>query len=565
MSETNKNKLLILGFDGTSPDLLENWVKEGKLPTIKRLMDEGVYGTLRSVPTMSSTPAWTSFSTGKNPGKHGIFGFTERNFDSYGFGYVNGAHRRAKAFWEMLCGKRTGCIVNVPMTYPVQEINGCMIAGLDAPGVDSEYVCHPRGLLQEMIAENGEYRITANLTHVLRSEARWQEGVDRLFDSMEKRYRHTLYLMEKYDWDLFTVVFGETDNVHHFYWRFFDPTHPQYDAREAERFGDTILKVYQRMDDITRRLLERNPDVTVMMVSDHGGAINPRGSQLLGDWLADLGLMQRESRSWASPGQLARRGFGAVAGTIYGLANKHLSSTAKLKLARRFPGVLGAVESAMKLGGIDWQKTRAFCDGAMDDIWINLGGRDPMGIVPESDYDRLCDYICSELERAVDAVTGKPIVDEVFRRNDAYEGEQVKKAADISVRWRTDAVINGIRTPGSSTALKPVKWDWPLGMPTGGHQLNGIFIAAGPAIRKGQMLKDARIIDVAPTILYHFEEEIPGDFDGRVLEGAFDDDHLNANPPRYGAGTAAEVEREDVYSEEDSEIIEQRLKDLGYL
>ncbi len=556
---------MILGFDGTSPDLLEKWVGEGKLPTVGKLMEGGVYGPLRSVPTMSSPPAWTSFSTGKNPGKHGIFGFTERHFDSYGFGYVNGAHRCARTFWEILCGERTGCVVNVPMSYPVQEINGCMIAGLDAPGVDSEKVCHPRNLLEEMIAENGEYRITANLTHVLRSEGRWKEGAERLLDSMEIRYRHTSYLMDRYDWDLFTVVFGETDNVHHFYWKFFDPSHPAYDPAEAERYGDTILKVYQRMDDIIGRLLERNPDATVMIVSDHGGAVNPRGAQLLGDWLTDLGLMRMEGQSWSDPRKVARRAFGAVGGAGYRLANRYLSSTTKLKLARRFPGMLGAVESAMKLGGIDWRRTKAFCDGAMDDIWINLAGRDPMGIVPQSEYDGLCESICSELADARDAATGKPIVDEVFRREDAYQGRQVEKAADISVRWRTDAVINGIRTRSSSESVEPVDWDWPLGNPTGGHQLNGIFIATGPAIRQGKRLEGAGIVDVAPTVLYHFGEEIPGDFDGRVLERIFKREHLEANKPRYGVETAGEAEQEDVYSEEDSEVIEQRLKDLGYL
>ncbi|MHB1391451.1 MAG: alkaline phosphatase family protein [Thermoleophilia bacterium] len=137
MGKTDNGKLLILGFDGTSPDLLQRWVDEGKLPTLAKIITAGAFGPLESVPNMSSAPAWSSFSTGKNPGKHGTMSFTERNHDNYRYTYFNGAHRRAESFWTMLCGEKTGCVVNVHMTYPAESINGCMISGLDAPGADS--------------------------------------------------------------------------------------------------------------------------------------------------------------------------------------------------------------------------------------------------------------------------------------------------------------------------------------------------------------------------------------------------------------------------------------------
>lgn len=560
--ETENNRLLILGFDGASPDLLERWVDDGHLPNFKRVMTEGVYGPLQSVPNMSSPPAWTSFATGKNPGKHGIFCFTERNFDSYRYTYVNGGFRRAETFWQMLCGERTGCIINVPMTYPTHEINGCMIAGLDAPGLESEAVCWPRGLVDEMVKKNGEYKVTPDFANLLRKGENWGAAADRLLDNMETRYRHTIYLMDEYDWDLFTVVFGETDLAHHFFWKFLDPSHPDCSEEEHKEHSDTILRIYKKMDDILGRMLEKYPEVTIMIMSDHGGGLNPRGNQLVSDWLESVGLLKKEE-IFRSP---LKRGWSSLAGWAFRFANRHLSKNTKIRLARIFPSLRGSAEAASRLGGIDWTKTKAFCDGAQDDIWINLKGRDPSGVVSEAEYDEICDFICSELRDAVDVVTGEPLVDEIYRRHEKFHGNYVDRAADISLRWRGDAVMSGIRTKSSPEKLEPMDWDWPPDLPTGGHSLNGIILARGEKIASGKRVSGAGITDIAPTVLYHFGEPIPEDFDGRIIESIFTQEHVENNPPRYGARVEAEVDEEkDVYSNEDSEVIEQRLRDLGYI
>lgn len=560
-----KQRLMILGFDGTSPDLLERWIGEGKLPHLAALVEGGAYGPLESVVNMSSAPAWSSFATGKNPGKHGIISFTERNHDSYRYIYVNGTHRRAETFWSMLCGERVGIIVNVPMTYPAQKINGAMISGLDAPGADSPGISQPGNLVQEMISRNGPYRVTANLTSLLRKSGHWHLGAERLLDTMEMRYRHMTYLMDKYDWELFTVVFGETDNAHHFFWKFLDPSHPAYNAAEAREYGDVILNVYQKMDDIVGRLMEKNPDATVLIVSDHGGAINTRGGLALTDWLHGMGLMTDRKASSYDPRHLARRALNKAAGLGYRLGNKYLSGPTRLKIARALPGLSGKVESAVRLGNVDWSRTQAFGDSAQDDIWINLEGRDPLGIVPQSRYDELCDFIVSELKDAVDVKTGEPVVARVWRRAEVYRGDCVNLAADIGVRWNTKAVINGIKTKSSPPGRPPLDYDWPIETPSGGHRLEGVLIAAGPRMASGVRVQGARLLDIAPTVLYYFGDEIPEDFDGRVVEGIFDPAHLKANPPRYGGEAREAAAQEDIYSEEDSEVIEQRLRDLGYI
>ena len=236
-----------------------------------------------------------------------------------------------------------------------------------------------------------------------------------------------------------------------------------------------------------------------------------------------------------------------------------------MKLAGKLPRLREGVISAIQFGDMDWRRTKAFCDGTTEDIWINLKGRDPLGTVEESEYDALCDFLCSELRSAVDVVSGKPIVEAVFRRDQVYHGPHIDRSADITFRWKTDMVITGIKTNSLPKPPTPVTWTWPAERQTGGHALNGVVMAAGPRIAAGVTLSDAELIDIAPTILYCFGNEVPADFDGKVIEQMFKDDYLAANPPSYGAGEEGPgaKDNKDIFNEEDSELIEQRLKDLG--
>ena len=77
-------RLLVIGLDGVGFDLVAPWVEAGKLPGLGRLLDEGAQGPLLSTIPPLTGPAWTSFQTGVNPGKHGIFGWTKRRPGSYG-------------------------------------------------------------------------------------------------------------------------------------------------------------------------------------------------------------------------------------------------------------------------------------------------------------------------------------------------------------------------------------------------------------------------------------------------------------------------------------------------
>lgn len=144
-SDTILNKkIIILGFDGLSPDILEPMMKEGKLPNFTRLKAKGSYRHLSTTNPPQSPVAWTGFSTGKNPGKHGIYDFIIRDPETYALDLSvskieKGKARRtvkSKFFWEYTSEKKIPTvIINCPITFPPDKVHGRMLSGMGVPDI----------------------------------------------------------------------------------------------------------------------------------------------------------------------------------------------------------------------------------------------------------------------------------------------------------------------------------------------------------------------------------------------------------------------------------------------
>src|SRR3954451_14501718 len=150
-------RLVILGFDGMDPALVSRWMREGKLPNLKRLADQGGMYPLATTQSPESPTAWASFATGVNPGKHNIYDFLVRDTSTYLpdlgmvrreparflFDFVPYAKpklfslRGATSFWVTAghAGVRSS-VLTVPVTFPPETVpNGEMLAGLPLPDI----------------------------------------------------------------------------------------------------------------------------------------------------------------------------------------------------------------------------------------------------------------------------------------------------------------------------------------------------------------------------------------------------------------------------------------------
>ncbi|MFN2164815.1 MAG: alkaline phosphatase family protein, partial [Anaerolineae bacterium] len=361
----SRPRLLIVGLDGATFDLIRPWAAASELPNIARLMAEGTSAALRSVPNQNSAPAWSSYATGKNPGKHGIYYFNERIAGTYSTRYLNGSFRQGESWWMIASrgGKRVA-VVNVPMTFPAEPVNGVMLAGLDAPGMDSPGFSYPSELIKDLQARLGPYVVEPGLPSFMKMGRR-DLAVKALFDAADKRAAYARHLLTTQSWDVFHVTFTAPDNAHHFFWKDMDPSHPEHDPAEAAIYGDTIRQVYQRMDAIVGELAALAPDAAVMLMSDHGGGFNQRGAEYLNDWLASLGFLHTVAEQPAIAGRL-RQAAAAPLRWGYELLDHSLSRPAKLRLVRLLPGVREQMETMLAFGDIDWSRTQAYAYGSRD-------------------------------------------------------------------------------------------------------------------------------------------------------------------------------------------------------
>lgn len=499
--------------------------------------------------------------TGLNPGKHGIFWFTEDDPTTYGYRFLNGSYRRGKAMWRVLSDEgRRVCVVNVPMTFPAEDVNGVLVAGLDAPDVDDPRFTYPPEAGNEIRdVTKGEYLIHSG-TASFADPARVDEGIERLHQSIDARLATAKHFMRTREWDFFMVVFTESDVVQHYFWRHMESPPPD----EPEHRRRAIRDVYEHLDRATAELMaSAEGDPLVVVVSDHGARGDPGLAGALQDWLAHLGHLSYATGTTAGG---IKRAVVPLLSRIYRQLDKQLSIKAKHRLAQLLPRLRAGVETKLSYGRIDWSKTVAYSDGKRPEIWINLKGRQPQGVVEPDAYDELRKQIAHELTSARCAHTGEPLVRRVVTREEAYEGPYVERSPDLIVEWvDTGACLDVIYPGGRRFTLRTslVQGDTSDRLVNGGHSQTGVVGLLGPGAQKVS-IDDADIADIAPTILFALGAPIPEDVDGKVLTAALDPE-LAARAARTTSGSEPFAPGGAGYSAEEEAEVRERLQALGYV
>ena len=567
------NKVFVLGLDGATFDLIKPWVNEGKLPNIGQVMKEGAYGELASTIPAHSAPSWSSFITGKNPGKHGIFDFAEHVANSYRVRFVNAICRKGESIWAILSrfDKRVG-VINVPMTYPPEAVNGFLVCGVDAPGTESRFT-YPDTLSEEIENRFGEYILETGLWSYIR-RGQIDLAIRKQKQAIEKRFEVAKYLMHKYPWDFFVCVFTETDRAQHAFWKYMDPEHPLFDSKEARKYGNAILEVYQKLDDVIGYLLETlNENTTLMIMSDHGAGPCGHKSIYLNNWLHSRGLLRFKDSDGGGSKVIQNLKRSVYTELLSGTLRRMWKSLPRRKkdmVKRLIPNLRGEMASRFFFSRIDMSRTKAYAEESKGFIWVNVEGRDPKGTVrPDKEYEEVRSYLINELVDMKCPESGEPIVDSVNKREDIYWGNYVHKAPDIVVTFKSKGYVpRPSYNVDEEIALKVThdKSEDDL-RANARHEQNGILLIKGKHIRKNAVIKGTHIMDVAPTILHILGVAVPEDMDGKVLKDAFYDEFLRLHPVRYFSGDESAVAGEDreVYSEDEEEIIGARLRDLGYL
>jgi predicted AlkP superfamily phosphohydrolase/phosphomutase len=551
------NKLLVIGLDGASFNVLDPLIEKGYLPHIAKLIAGGSRADLETTFPPITAVAWSSFMTGRNPGKHGIFEFVRRDHHSKRELAVNASFRQGSAIWDLLGDEGKRVIVhNFPCTYPPSAVNGLMIADFMTPRGRRDFT-YPVTLLSEIESEFGSYRLHLSQTY---AEGNVEAVLDELFDELEYKAKVAEYLMTRYEWDAFFQYFWGTDRIQHELWHIIDEAHPRHNQEEAKSYRERVYEYFRRVDEIVGRLVELAGDPLVLIASDHGfGPVHKYCS--LNIWLLQQGFLKLKTDAMTRLKSL--------------MFSAGLTPELAFKLTRKLP--LGGLRPArgvssqpgaskllstvfLSFNDVDWSRSLAFSKGNYGQIYVNLEGREPDGAVPESDYEAVRDKIIERLRALKDPATGEQWVGQVFRREDIYNGPLVENAPDIAF---LPADMRHLALGNADFTSNKFMVD-AFGI-SGCHRMNGVMIANGDAIKAGARLESARIYDIAPTLLYLLDETVPDDMDGRVLFEAISETYRAAHPVRIGdRGESKQSSELEFSPEENAEVLE-RLKHLGYI
>lgn len=551
-------RVLVLALDGTTFDLIGPWLDDGSMPNLARLRAEGACGPLRSIVPPVTAPAWCSFMTGKNPGKHGVFEFFLREPGGFREVPVSSRARAGKTLWEILgeAGRQV-LVVNVPVTYPPIPVNGNMIGDFLTP-MGSRDFTYPPGLLAEVEAATGPYE----LYHVeVYRKGRAHLVVDELDRVLEKNRAANLWLLRNKPWDFAMLHVWGTDRYGHELWHVLDERHPMHDPAEAVILRDRCLAYWRRVDAVCGEWMQAAGDATVCVLSDHGfGPIH--NFLVFNVWLLRAGFLKLKPRA----ATLVRRslfelGLSPAAG--YRIAMK--AGFARMRLAAGVGTRKRLIERInrvfLSLHDVDWSRTKAYSKGNYGQIFLNLRGREPEGVVEPAEAPAVLAEIEAALRAIPDPEGAGPLIGEIWRKEDLYEGPYLDRAPELTFLPR-DMRHKALGTV-DFTSHRFVERAYGN---SGDHRMDGILFLRGEGVRAGAAVSGAKLIDVAPTILHHLGLGVPSDFDGRVLEEAFTDAERAARPvrtaPPAGAGAAGDGRG---LTDEAAREIRERLKGIGYL
>ena len=470
-----KNSVLIIGIDGASWNLLEPWVKEGELPTLKKLIVSGAKSDLRTTIPPLSCSAWTSLFTGKNPGKHGIYQYITKSGR-----IVDSSFIRSKKIWQILSsyGKRC-CVINVPMTYPAEEINGYMISDLLTLRNETNYFYPPE--LSQLLKKHDyktsmEYEKYAFLPdHKDVSENR-HEVINELYHVLDKRYEILKELLKE-KWDFFMFVIVETAVVQYLFW----------DKKDA------MLEFFQRIDmqlgELIKIYTSKNPSASIFIVSDHGYAASPTKCFNFRAWLEQNGMLIDRRN-------IAQKIIPKIYSRLKG------SKFSKLIFALNTPK---EIRESFQKKATESSSIYYLYPG----LFIN---RNDMN---KNAYESLRDKIIENLKMEKNPSNNELVFQIMEKRESIYAGDELEHAPDIV------AIPNYNYAAVFSYDSKKILYDIDLHHP-GRHftSMEGIFLAFGDKIINTALDK-VSILDIFLTVLHILEAPIPKDADGKVLKEIF--------------------------------------------
>ncbi len=557
------NKTLLVGIDAACWAYLDPLLQAGRLPTIERLMNAGVWGVLNSTMPPWTPTAWSSIVTAKNAGKHGVFDMLRHKPGTYEFELTSATARQGTPFWRYLndAGVRVG-LVNVPFSYPPAPVEGFVVCGFGSPG-EARDVAWPEGTLEWIEDRFGRYEPVVS-TETLRS------GMPEQILAAEMKHQSQLIaiaagLAEAHQVDVLVINLMLTDHANH-------------KMPEMEQ----VQRAYEQSDaDLAVLLNAFQPD-NVMLISDHGSS-RLKGDFLLNVWLRERGYcvyventprQQAAAFNWIvkqwAEEQLGLSGrTGKLLRRIVQTVVPRLPRAGQERFWARIDRAIPFAQSHVLLSTKpDFSRTPVFPGSLYSGLlYFNIRDREPNGVISAGERSELVARLKTELAEVRDPESGERLFANIFSSEELYHGAVAGHAPDLildayhshwNIRTRQPAPHRGQRH-GQYFVTFDHNRDY------GWHSADGVFVLAGPAFQPGQSAQTVSLLDIPATLLHMYGVPSPEDWDGRVVRELLAPE-LGQQPIRTQPGDAepASVD-ENVFTVEEADSMISHLRALGYL
>ncbi len=526
-------KVLIIGLDGATWDVFDDYVLDNYMPKLKRLRAGGYSGLLRSTDPPVTPAAWTTCITGCQPYTHGVLGFKDYSFDDDRLRISSASSCQVPFIWEQLSkqGYKVASI-NVPWTYPCRQVNGVVIAGYGIPNTQVQFT-YPAKLKGELLEKIPDYDVVANwqkaksYTHEL-----FDANLARVKRSFRQRVETARMLEDREGFDVMMVQFQDTDLVQHHVWPYLcRQTRDHYPW-----YRDRLFGTFEKLDEAIGDLVELCGDdnCTVAVVSDHGFG------RMQGSIKANMLLHQWGYLRYKSPvGRMLRR-------LRRNLGAKKIRGEDSMSIELKSP--------------VDWSRSKAMLMyAAMNGhVYLNVRGRNPHGFVERGpEYEGIIEELIQRFSEVRDPVSEKAVFSKVLRPAELYgcESSEAEMLGDLIIVAEPGYIVH--QTTAREGEFIELQSKDSL---AGCHYSEGIHIFNGSMLKSGEQGRQ-RILDFAPTVYALIGAEVPSYVDGRVMEKIFKDrpDVRYQKQQRIERG-----EKQDI-SEQEQDIIAKRLAELGYL
>lgn len=530
--EFKTKKTLLICVDGATWDLMQPLVEKKYLPNIRKLIRNGVSGELLSSPAYSP-PSWTTIATGKVPEKHGVNNFSDSR------------NRKARYIWSILSdfNIRVG-VLNWKMAL-IEKVNGVMYKSSllwEKRFPDSD--------IKEYYPDNLEEELKKNVNFI-RVPPLYSVELYKTNDAFEKNLINTSrFITNKYQPDFLAIGFHGLGEYQHLYWSAFQPQYFDITLKQAREQGGVITNCYKKIDRYLGYFIKKG--YTIIFVSDHGFCRN--------DAKAGMNIVKIDYKA-----EVSYRGL---------LINQMLQKL----------GVLSSVEMDQEGGRIDFSSAKAYF---YNNVKTGLKGiKVNKSIIKQEELDILKERLYLVLSQAC-FETGENVFVDVRKVTPNKNNDNPDIIIHLNPIFMEGAVVfedwQGKSTPFQAafrylldsegrklTKIILENKEYNLGDfigsgRSGVHAPQGVVIMSGIGIRKGEVIKNAKTVDITPTIFYLLGLPIAKDMDGKVLMEAIEPEFVKKCP--LSSVDTYEAKNKDFYIQDNSgdSIDNYKLRSLGYL